>query len=99
MKAQQAAAGIEASAIKLCVMSGGHSSKAMMTGAFVIDLASMNRAVADVENLTVTVEGGAYLEEIDKVLAPHNLGAVVGTYPQTGVGGAQSAFMLCRRSM
>lgn len=35
--------------------------------------------------MTVKVGGGAYLEEVDKVLEPHNLGVTVGTYPETGM--------------
>jgi FAD/FMN-containing dehydrogenase len=73
--------------LPLCVMSGGHSSKCMMTGSFVIDLYDMNQAELDLDSLTVQVQGGAYLEEVDKVLESHNLGCVVGTYPKTGVGG------------
>lgn len=46
-----------AAAVKLCIISGGHSSKAMMTGAFVIDLCNMNKATVDVDKMTVTVEG------------------------------------------
>jgi hypothetical protein len=69
------------------VMSGGHSSKCMMDGAFVVDLVKLNRVTLNKELTQVTVEGGAYVEDIDKVLAPHNLGVPVGTYPKTGVGG------------
>eukprot|EP00026_Physarum_polycephalum_P004740 Phypoly_transcript_04763.p1 GENE.Phypoly_transcript_04763~~Phypoly_transcript_04763.p1 ORF type:complete len:530 (+),score=84.18 Phypoly_transcript_04763:103-1692(+) len=73
--------------INLCVASGCHSSKSIMDGSFVIDLYRMNKTVLDEANMTIKVEGGAYLEEIDKVCKPHNFGIPVGTYPQTGVGG------------
>eukprot|EP01111_Echinosteliopsis_oligospora_P006903 TRINITY_DN2136_c0_g1_i1.p1 TRINITY_DN2136_c0_g1~~TRINITY_DN2136_c0_g1_i1.p1 ORF type:complete len:560 (-),score=143.44 TRINITY_DN2136_c0_g1_i1:45-1658(-) len=80
-------AGKHRSEINLCIACGGHSSKCMMDGSFVIDLKDLKKVSLDLENLTVSVEGGAYLEEVDKALAPHNLGVPVGTYPQTGVGG------------
>jgi hypothetical protein len=59
----------------------------MMNYAFVIDLYHMNKVELKEDCLLVYVEGGAYLEEIDKILQPHNLGVTIGTYPQTGVGG------------
>jgi len=73
--------------ITLCVASGCHSSKCMMDFTFVIDLGLMTKVELDTQNLTVKVDGGAYLREIDKVLQPHNLAVPMGTYPQTGIGG------------
>jgi FAD/FMN-containing dehydrogenase len=75
--------------IKLCVCSGGHSNRCMMDYSFVIDLKLMNGVAVEVgeaENFAV-VEGGAYLEDVDRALCPHGLGMVAGSYPQTGVGG------------
>ncbi len=69
------------------VICGGHSSKCMMDGAFVIDLFLLKTVSLQREAMTVSVEGGAYLEEIDKVMQPFNVAVPVGTYPQTGVAG------------
>jgi FAD/FMN-containing dehydrogenase len=71
----------------LAVISGGHSSKSMITGAFVIDLLFMNQVAVHKESMTVTVGGGTYVKEIDRALAPYNLAVPTGTYPVVGIGG------------
>jgi FAD/FMN-containing dehydrogenase len=58
----------------------------MMTGSFVIDLYHINAVILNQEDMSVVVEGGAYLEEIDKALQPFHLACPVGTYFM-GVGG------------
>lgn len=75
------------SEVRLSIASGCHSSKCMLDDAFVIDLVNLKQVTVNVEKLTATVEGGAYLRELDSALAPHNLAVPVGTYPLTGVGG------------
>ena len=72
--------------ITFCVACGAHSNRCMLSDSIVLDLCEMKKVVLDDDKSLVTVEGGAYLEEVDKVLAPHGLGTTVGTYPQTGVG-------------
>jgi hypothetical protein len=39
----------------------------MITGSFVIDLFHLSAVTVDEAAMTVTVEGGAYLENVDKV--------------------------------
>ena len=43
------------------------------------------QAELDSESMKITVEGGAYLEVVDRTLAPYNMGTPVGSYPLTGV--------------
>lgn len=76
-----------ASMMTLAVISGGHSSKGMINGAFVIDLLFMNQVVVHKESMTVSVGGGTYIKEIDRALAPYNLAIPTGTYPVVGIGG------------
>ena len=73
--------------IKFCIASGAHSNRCMTTDAFVLDLVNMCNVQPDLVNMTVSVEGGAYLRAVDEALAPHGLAVPVGTYPWTGVGG------------
>lgn len=70
-----------------CVICGGHSVKCMLSDSIVLDLVHMNEVNVDVDGLCATVGGGAYLEALDKALAPHGLATPVGTFPLTGVGG------------
>ena len=73
--------------IALCVEGGGHSHKCMEDDAIVLDLELMNATEVNVDEQTIVVGGGAYLEAVDKALEPHRLVVPVGTYPLTGVGG------------
>jgi FAD/FMN-containing dehydrogenase len=61
----------------------------MMDHSFVIDLKMLNGVTVDPGDLEsfAVVEGGAYLEDVDRALCPHGLGTVAGKYPQTSVGG------------
>lgn len=73
--------------ISLCIASGCHSSKCMVSGTFVIDLGAMTNTSYDPATQTITVDGGCYLKAIDDALQPINRAVPVGTYPFTGVGG------------
>jgi FAD/FMN-containing dehydrogenase len=76
--------------MKLCVCCGGHSAKCMIDDSFVVDLRMLNTLTiqdAETEHPSVSIGGGAYLEDADKALGPLGLGIVAGSYPQTGIGG------------
>lgn len=72
---------------RVAVLSGGHSPMCMPNGAFLISLRKMNKVSVDVEEMTVTAEGGTKIGEVDAALQPHNLGVPLGTHPDTGIGG------------
>jgi len=72
--------------VPLCVTSGAHSNRCMVTDSVVIDLRRMNGVTVDPAARTATVQGGAYLGELDAACAPHDLATTAGTYPETGMG-------------
>jgi len=71
----------------VAVLSGGHSPMCMPDGAFLISLRKMNKVSVNLENMTVTAEGGTKIGEVDAALQPHNLAVPLGTHPDTGIGG------------
>lgn len=73
--------------VSLCVEGGGHSHKCMEDDSFVLDLELLRDTSVDVDEQTIVVGGGAYLEAVDRALEPHRLVVPVGTFPLTGVGG------------
>lgn len=72
--------------VSLCVASGAHSNRCMVTGSVVIDLQRMNKVTVDPAARTASVQGGAYLGDLDAACAPHDLATTAGTYPETGMG-------------
>lgn len=72
---------------KVAVLSGGHSPMCMPDGAFLISLRKMNKVTVNVDELTVTAEGGSKIGEVDAQLKPHHLAVPLGTHPDTGIGG------------
>jgi len=76
-----------ASKQNMAVLSGGHSPMCMPHGAFVISLRKLNNVVVNVNELTVTAQGGAKIGEVDAALKPYHLAVPVGTHPDTGIGG------------
>ena len=73
--------------LALCVEGGGHSHKCMEDNSIVLDLELMNSTEVNVNEQTIVVGGGAYLEAVDRALEPYHLVVPVGTFPLTGVGG------------
>jgi len=68
-------------------MCGGHGRLCMPNDALVIDMFHMNKVEVDPEKKQATVQGGAYLRDVDKACAPHKLATTFGHYGGTGVGG------------
>lgn len=52
-----------------------------------IDLAKMRRVVIDVDQKTITAQGGALWKDVDEAAAVHGLATVGGTVNHTGIGG------------
>ncbi|KAJ5787887.1 FAD linked oxidase N-terminal [Penicillium paradoxum] len=75
--------------INLAVKGGGHSTAGTSSsdGGLVIDLSRMAHVTVDVEQKTITAQGGATWEDVDEAGAAHGLAAVGGTVNHTGVGG------------
>ncbi|CAG7936334.1 unnamed protein product [Penicillium nalgiovense] len=75
--------------IDLAVKGGGHSTAGTSSsdGGLVIDLSRMNQVTVDIEQKTITSQGGATWKEVDEAGAAHGLAAVGGTVNHTGVGG------------
>lgn len=75
--------------IDLAVKGGGHSTAGTSSsdGGLVIDLSRMNQVTVNVEQKTITSQGGATWKEVDEAGAIHGLAAVGGTVNHTGVGG------------
>ncbi|KOS20232.1 6-hydroxy-D-nicotine oxidase [Escovopsis weberi] len=75
--------------IDIAVRGGGHSTSgaSSVEGGLVIDLSRMRRVVVDPVTRTVTAQGGALWEDVDRETIKHGLACVGGTVNHTGVGG------------
>lgn len=72
---------------KLCICGGRHSTRSFVDDAVVLDLSLMNKVDVDVNERTVTVQGGVKIGQMMDALAPHHLSPVTGTHADTGVIG------------
>jgi FAD/FMN-containing dehydrogenase len=72
---------------KLSVCGGRHSSRTFVDNAVVLDLSRMKQVQVDVENQTVSVQGGVKIQQLMDTLAPYHLSPVTGTHSDTGVIG------------
>ncbi|MGW6569498.1 FAD-binding oxidoreductase [Streptomyces sp. NPDC054975] len=75
--------------LPIAVRGGGHSvaGTCVVDGGLVVDLRRMHAVVADPENLTVRVEGGATMSHLDRATQPFHLATTGGRVSTTGVGG------------
>ncbi|MGW4162324.1 FAD-binding oxidoreductase [Streptomyces sp. NPDC004788] len=75
--------------LPIAVRGGGHSvaGSSVIDGALVVDLRRMHAVVADPENMTVRVEGGATMAHLDHACQPFHVATTGGRASTTGVGG------------
>ncbi|WP_418956263.1 FAD-binding oxidoreductase [Streptomyces tritici] len=75
--------------LPIAVRGGGHSvaGTCVVDGALVVDLRRMHTVVVDPEDLTVRVEGGTMMGQMDHACAPFRLATTGGRVSTTGVGG------------
>ncbi|MFJ3585400.1 FAD-binding oxidoreductase [Streptomyces sp. NPDC090127] len=75
--------------LPVAVRGGGHSvaGSCLVDGGLVVDLRRMHAVVADPENLTARVEGGATMGHLDRATQPFRLATTGGRVSTTGVGG------------
>ncbi|GAA3397192.1 FAD-binding oxidoreductase [Streptomyces roseoviridis] len=75
--------------LPIAVRGGGHSvaGTCVVDGALVVDLRRMHAVVADPENMTVRVEGGATMGHLDHACQPFHVATTGGRVSTTGVGG------------
>jgi FAD/FMN-containing dehydrogenase len=75
--------------MQLAVKGGGHHSAgtSMCDDGIVIDLSLMNNISVNEEHKTITVEGGALLQDVDKESQKYGLVVSAGIVSHTGVGG------------
>ena len=76
---------------KLVLAGGRHGHDCMEDDALVLDMSKMKAVAVDAEQMTVTVEGGARLGDMDQACKPLGLACVTGTNPDTGVCGLSMA--------
>lgn len=79
----------QANELDIAIKGGGHSAAGTSSsdGGLVIDLKRMDEVIVDPINRTVTAQGGALWEHVDRTAAKADLAAVGGTVNHTGVGG------------
>ncbi|KAJ5346454.1 hypothetical protein N7541_008936 [Penicillium brevicompactum] len=75
--------------LDLAIVGGGHatSGAGSTQGGVLISLSRMRRVTADPAKRTVTAQGGALWEDVDREAAAHDLATVGGVVNHTGVGG------------
>ncbi|MER5967373.1 FAD-binding oxidoreductase [Streptomyces sp. NPDC002057] len=75
--------------LPIAVRGGGHSvaGAALNDGGLVVDLRRMHTVVADPENMTVRVAGGATMSHLDHACQPFRVAVTGGRVSTTGVGG------------
>ncbi|CAD6439888.1 4cea01ae-853c-4aa6-89f7-956b08009338 [Sclerotinia trifoliorum] len=75
--------------VELAITGGSHSTSGSSStdGGISMNLSRMRGVTVDPEAMTVTVQGGALWEDVDKAAAEHRLATVGGTVNLTGVGG------------
>ncbi|MFI8518310.1 FAD-binding oxidoreductase [Streptomyces sp. NPDC085481] len=75
--------------LPIAVRGGGHSvaGSALNDGGLVVDLRRMHAVVADPENMTVRVAGGATMSHLDHACQPFHVAVTGGRASTTGVGG------------
>ena len=75
--------------LPIAVRGGGHSvaGSALNDGGLVVDLRRMHAVVADPENMTVRVAGGATMSHLDRACQPFHVAVTGGRASTTGVGG------------
>ncbi|MFG3036805.1 FAD-binding oxidoreductase [Streptomyces sp. NPDC048330] len=75
--------------LPIAVRGGGHSvaGSALNDGGLVVDLRRMHTVVADPENMTVRVSGGATMSHLDHACQPFHMAVTGGRASTTGVGG------------
>ncbi|MEU6876548.1 FAD-binding oxidoreductase [Streptomyces sp. NPDC046712] len=75
--------------LPIAVRGGGHSvaGTSVVDGALVVDLRRMHAVVADPENMTARVEGGALMSHLDHACQPFHVATTGGRVSTTGVGG------------
>ncbi|MFD6684201.1 FAD-binding oxidoreductase, partial [Micromonospora parva] len=75
--------------LPIAVRGGGHSvaGTSVIDGALVVDLRRMHAVVADPENMTARVEGGATMSHLDHACQPFHVATTGGRVSTTGVGG------------
>ncbi|KAL9106909.1 MAG: hypothetical protein Q9227_008157, partial [Pyrenula ochraceoflavens] len=75
--------------IDMAVCGGGHSTSAASStdGGLLISLTKMRACTCDPDAKTITAQGGALWEDVDKASQPFGLATVGGTVHHTGIGG------------
>ncbi|MCX4980026.1 FAD-binding oxidoreductase [Streptomyces sp. NBC_00572] len=75
--------------LPIAVRGGGHSvaGTSVIDGSIVVDLRRMHAVVVDPEDMTVRVEGGATMGQMDHACQPFHVATTGGRVSTTGIGG------------
>lgn len=77
------------SGLEISIRGGGHgvAGRCLTDGGIVIDLRPMNSVSVNPDDLTVKVQGGATMSDLDRATEPFGLATTGGRVSTTGVGG------------
>ena len=82
---------LDHSTYKLCIAGGCHSHYCMVDHTIVIDLQQLNKCTVNKDTSTISIQGGAKIQDAHAALKGTGLGFATGTNGDTGISGLTMA--------